>query len=212
MLRVVIADDHGVLRAGTRQILEDAGGFEVVGEAADGQQAIDQCARTQPDLVLLDLRMPVRTGLEVAAYLAANQPAVTVVMVSAYDDDAYVRAALASGVAGYLLKTMPAADLVQAVRSAAAGATVLDPAVSVRLAGPGRSPEPDPLTWRERQVVDLVAQGLANKVVASRLQISTRTVEGHLNHVFAKLGVSTRTELVRLVLGGDAERGAAVPR
>lgn len=207
---MVIADDHAVLRAGTRQILELAGGFDVVAEAGDGQEALDRCAETDPDVVLVDLRMPGPSGLEVAARLAAGRHAPAVVVLSAYDDDAYVRAALAGGVTGYLLKTMPAAELVQAVRSAAAGTTVLDPSISLRLAVPAGVGGPDGLTWRERQVVALVAEGLANKAIAARLHISTRTVEGHLNHVFAKLGVSTRTELALRVFGGPA--GVAADR
>lgn len=196
---MVVADDHAVLRAGTRQILEAAGDITVVGEAADGDEALAVCAALRPQVALLDIRMPGPNGIEVARRLAEECPEVAVVVLSAYDDDAYVRAALSSGVAGYLLKTTPASELVQAVRSAAAGTTVLDPGITRRLAT-GVVGLAEPLTWRERQVVVLVAEGLPNKVVAGRLGISTRTVEGHLNHVFAKLGVATRTELVRYAL------------
>lgn len=195
-LRVVVADDHALLRAGTRQILDQAGDITVVGEAADGDEALVRCAALRPDVALVDIRMPGRGGLEVARALAEEHPEIAVVILSAYDDDGYVRAALRIGVAGYLLKTAAAADLVQAVRSAAAGSTVLDPAVSRRLGGPAADQGAE-LTWRERQVVAAVADGLANKAVAQRLGISIRTVEGHLNHVFTKLGLSSRTELVR---------------
>lgn len=205
---MVVADDHAVLRAGTRQILQAAGDIEVVGEAADGDEALARCAELRPDVALLDIRMPGLNGIEVARRLAQDVPTVAVVVLSAYDDDAYVRAALSAGVAGYLLKTAPAGELVQAVRSAAAGITVLDPAITRRLVTGGPD-DADGLTWRERQVVALVAEGLANKVVAQRLGISARTVEGHLNHAFAKLGVATRTELVRYALahGLDAVPG-----
>ena len=196
---MVVADDHALLRAGTRQILESAGGIRVVAEAADGDEALDRCRALRPDVALVDIRMPGPNGIEVAQRLGTEVPEVAVVVLSAYDDDAYVRAALACGVSGFLLKTTPAAELVQAVRSAAAGTTVLDPTISRRLATEPAGHD-DGLTWRERQVVALVAQGLANKVVALRLGISTRTVEGHLNHVFSKLGVTTRTELVRWAL------------
>ena len=199
-VRVVVADDHALLRAGTRQILESAGGIEVVGEAADGDAALAQCAELQPDVVLLDVRMPGPNGIEVARRLADEHPGIAVVVLSAYDDDAYVRAALSCGVAGFLLKTTPAGDLVHAVRGVAAGTTVLDHAITRRLATTGMVPDGGGLTWRERQVVALVAEGLANKAVAVRLGISTRTVEGHLNHVFAKLGVETRTALARYAL------------
>lgn len=207
-LRVVVADDHAVLRAGTRQILEAAGDIVVVGEAADGDEAIACCAALRPDVALVDIRMPGRNGIEVAERLAGEVPQIAVVILSAYDDDAYVRAALSCGVAGFLLKTTPAGELAQAVRSAAAGTTVLDPSISRRLATGPPDTADGGLTWRERQVVVLVAEGLASKAVARRLGISTRTVEGHLNHVFAKLGVSTRTELARWAL----DSGLQAPR
>lgn len=210
-LRVLVADDHALLRAGTRQILEAAGDIEVVAEAADGDEALARCAALRPDVALVDIRMPGPNGIEVAERLAAELPEVAVVVLSAYDDDAYVRAALACGVSGFLLKTTPAAELVQAVRSAAAGTTVLDPAITRRLASGPLQPADDGLTWRERQVVALVAQGLANKAVALRLGISTRTVEGHLNHVFPKLGVATRTELVRWALEHGLDTPPAEP-
>ncbi|MDA8147350.1 MAG: response regulator transcription factor [Actinomycetota bacterium] len=210
-LRVVVADDHAVLRAGTRQILEQAGDIEVVGEAADGEEALAQCAILRPDVALLDIRMPGPNGIDVARRLADEQPDVVVVVLSAYDDEAYVRAALACGVGGYLLKTAPAGELVHAVRSAAAGTTVLDPSIIRRLAGSPGGDDPAGLTWRERQVVALVAGGLANKVVGSRLGISVRTVEGHLNHAFTKLGVSTRTELVRFALANGLDSVPDLP-
>ncbi len=210
-LRVVVADDHALLRAGTRQILESAGDIEVVGEAADAEEAVACCAAQRPDVLLLDVRMPGGGGLEAARRLADEQPEVAVVVLSAYDDDGYVRAALASGVAGYLLKTATGAELVQAVRSAAAGTTVLDPALSRRLAD-GQSEPAGLLTDREVEVVALVAQGLANKAVAQRLGISVRTVEGHLNHVFSRLGLTSRTELVRWALEGGVSQVAGASR
>lgn len=208
---MVVADDHAVLRAGTRQILEAAGDIVVVGEAADGDETLAACAALRPAVALVDIRMPGPNGIEVARRLADEVPAVAVVILSAYDDDAYVRAALSAGVAGYLLKTTPAAELVQAVRSAAAGTTVLDPGITRRLVT-GEVAADEPLTWRERQVVALVAEGLPNKTVARRLGISARTVEGHLNHVFAKLGVATRTELARYALDHGLAAGAGGAR
>ncbi len=137
-----------------------------------------------------------------------ENPSTRVVILSAYDDEDYVRAAMDAGVAGYLLKTMPGDELVRAVRASASGMTVLDSAVTTGLGREHTRSDADPrnafsaLTWRERQVVDLVAEGLANKAIAARLDISTRTVEGHLNHVFVKLAIVSRTELVRLALAG----------
>ncbi|MDA8379805.1 MAG: response regulator transcription factor [Actinomycetota bacterium] len=216
---VVIVDDHGLLRAGTRQILEEAGGFQVVGEAADGEAGLALVAELDPELVLVDIRLPGLNGIEVARRIAAGDAGTRVVVVSAYDDEDYVQAALAAGVAGYLLKTTPGDELVGALRAALSGVTVLDPAITSHLAAAraararahdgleGRPDVSPSLTAREAEVVHLVVEGLANKAIAHRLGISVRTVEGHLNHIFDKTGASSRTELFRLAL----ERGL-VPR
>jgi len=200
--RVVIVDDHELLRAGTRRILEDADGFSVVGEAEDGEAAIAVVNRLLPDVVLMDIRLPSMNGLEAARRIVADHPGITVLILSAYDDEDYVRAALAAGVSGFLLKTTPSAELIQAISSACGGTTVLDRSVSARLLG-GAPAAPDhtsTLTAREREVVRLAARGLANKAIGQRLGISPRTVEGHLNHVFEKLGTTSRTELVHFAL------------
>ena len=206
-LRVVIVDDHEVLRAGTRQILETADDIVVVGEADDGDSAIRMVKELQPDVVLVDIRLPGDSGIEVARQISSTSPDTKVVILSAYDDASYLHAALAAGVAGYLLKTMPRGELINAVRSAGLGTTVLDASMTSQLAqGPMHGligGEATTLTTRERQVIELVADGLANKAIAARLGISARTIEGHLNHVFAKLGVSSRTELVRFVLDNN---------
>ena len=202
-LRVLIVDDHEVLRAGTRQVLEASDDIVVVGEADDAKAAFSMIEGLHPNVVLIDIRLPDKSGIEVARQLTLTHPGVRVVILSAYDDDDFVRAALEVGVTGYLLKTMPRDELVAAVRAAAQGTMVLDPVLSPRLAGvhssfgPGNGPR---LTWREREAVELVAEGLSNKAIAARLGVSVRTVEGHLNHVFTKLGVESRTELVRFVL------------
>jgi two-component system, NarL family, response regulator DevR len=217
----VIVDDHELLRMGTRQILSEAEGMEVVAEAADAAEAIAVVDATQPDIVLIDIRLPDRNGIDVARLILERHPSIRVVILSAYDDDDYVRAAIDLGVAGYLLKTMPGDELVRAVRASSA-TTVLDSAVTARLGRDHRNPGTahkgtfSALTWREQEVVDLVAKGLSNKTIAARLNISTRTVEGHLNHVFVKLGVGSRTELVRLALAGRdqwpiEERGTNEP-
>jgi DNA-binding NarL/FixJ family response regulator len=203
LLRVFIVDDHEVLRTGTRQVLEASEDIIVVGEADDGTSALAVIDETNPDVVLVDVRLPDRNGIDVARQLTLTHPNIRVVILSAYDDDAFVRAALEAGATGYLLKTMARDELVAAVRAASQGTTVLDPVLSPRLAGAqsswGGSNGP-PLTWRERETVELVAKGLSNKAVAAQLGVSVRTVEGHLNHVFTKLGVESRTELVRYVL------------
>ena len=202
-LRVLLVDDHDVLRAGTRQVLETTGDIVVVGEADDGTAALALIDDLKPHVVLIDIRLPDRSGIEVARQLTVTHPGVRVVVLSAYDDDEFVRSALEAGVTGYLLKTMPRDELVGAVRAAGQGTTVLDPALSPRLAGTHSSsgvPSGPRLTWRERETVELVAEGLSNKAIALRLEVSVRTIEGHLNHVFTKLGVESRTELVRFVL------------
>jgi DNA-binding NarL/FixJ family response regulator len=209
-LKIVIVDDHELLRTGTRQILSEADGMEVVAEASDAAQAIEAVEATRPDIVLVDIRLPDRNGIELARSIIEQSPSTRVVILSAYDDQDYVRAAMDVGVAGYLLKTMPGDELVRAVRATASGVTVLDSALTTNLGRDHSGSDAGPqdafsaLTWRERQVVDLVAEGLANKAIATRLGISARTVEGHLNHVFVKLGVVSRTELVRLALAGRA--------
>lgn len=204
MISVVIVDDHTLLREGTRQILERAGGFSVVGEAADGEQAVALVAGHQPDVALVDVRLPSANGVEVARQLAERAPATRVVMLSALDDVDYVQASLAAGAAGYLLKTTPGDELVRAIHAACAGEVVLDAALSP-LPVPDRSGHRattgvDALTSREREVVRLVARGLANKEIAGQLGISPRTVEGHLNHVFEKVGAASRSALVRLAM------------
>jgi len=218
--RVVIVDDHELLRAGTRRILEEAEGYSVVGEADDGEAAITVVDQLDPDVVLVDIRLPSINGIEVARRIVAAHPHMTVLILSAYDDEDYVRAALAAGVSGFLLKTTPSQDLVRAISSACGGTTVLDKAVSARLLGTGSQGQvarSSPLTVREREVVKLAARGLANKTIGQRLGISPRTVEGHLNHVFEKLGTTSRTELVHyaltngLLVDDDATLGDALP-
>lgn len=207
ILRVVVVDDHEVLRRGTRQVLETAGDIKVVGEAADGNTALEMIEELVPDIVLLDIKLPDMDGIDLATQLSSKHPQTRVVILSGFDDDDYFRAALSSGVTGYLLKSMPGDKLIASVRAAKLGTFVLDPALSARLArAPSRLSASDrskQLTMREREVVRLVSDGLANKAIASRLGVSVRTIEGHLNHVFAKLGVSSRTELVRYAIAHD---------
>ena len=203
VLRTVIVDDHELLRAGTRGILDEADGFAVVGEAADADEARTVVADTAPDLVITDIRLPTSNGIDLAGHLVDEHPGLLVVILSAYDDEHYVRAALAAGVSGYLLKTLPSHELVAALRDACSGAQ----AGRTPPRGQGekdlvdRGPAPDErLTARESEVVQLVARGMSNKAIAHQLGISPRTVEGHLNHVFDKLGILSRTELVHYAL------------
>jgi len=204
-ISVVIVDDHALLRAGTRQILERAGGFSVLGEASDGESALSVVAELVPDIVVLDVRLPDMNGVEVARRLTGAAHATHVVMLSAFDDADYVQACLGAGVSGYLLKTTPGDELVSALRAACSGVVVLDPRLPASLVGEteGRrhtSAGIELLTTRECEVLELVAEGLANKAIARHLGISPRTVEGHLNHVFDKVGASSRASLVRFAL------------
>lgn len=206
-LRVMIVDDHEVLRTGTEKVLETADDITVVGGANDGQTALSMVEELSPDVALLDIRLPDMDGIDLARMLTERFPQTRVVILSAFDDDDYLQAALSVGVSGYLLKSMPGEKLIAAVRSAGLGTTVLDPTVSSRLArSPSRLSDidgPVRLTVRERQVVRLVAEGLANKAIAARLGVSARTVEGHLNHIFAKLDIGSRTGLVRYAIAHD---------
>jgi DNA-binding NarL/FixJ family response regulator len=202
-LRVLIVDDHEVQRVGTRQVLETTDDIVVVGEAAGGNAAVALTGEIRPDIALIDIRLPDRDGIDVARELAVHHRSTRVVILSAYDDDSLVRGALEAGVAGYLLKTLPRMELIRAVRAASHGITVLDPAVSQRWNHVRQCENvaiSAHLTLRERQIVALVGEGLANKAIATHLGVSVRTVEGHMNHIFAKLDVETRTELVRFAL------------
>jgi len=201
--RVVVIDDHELLRAGTRRILDEATGFTVVGEADDGAAALAVIAESEPDVVLVDIRLPSVNGIDLARQIVEQHPGTTVLILSAYDDEHYVRAALAAGVAGYLLKTTPSDELIRSIRAACDGSTLLDRGPSGR---GEKAPTTQPshgtsrLTAREQEVVRLVARGRSNKAIAHQLGISPRTVEGHLNHVFEKVGSTSRTELVHYAL------------
>lgn len=202
-IRTVIVDDHELLRNGTRGILDGAPGFTVVGEAADAETALLVVDDSRPDLVITDIRLPSTNGIDLAAQLVDDHPGLVVVILSAYDDEHYVRAALAAGVAGYLLKTMPGHELVAALRVACSGTGSMSGGplgTGEKDPGGERPPADEQLTAREAEVVRLVARGMSNKAIAQQLGISTRTVEGHLNHVFDKLGVQSRTELVHFAL------------
>lgn len=193
-LRVLVVDDHSVVRQGTRTILELAG-VEVLGEAETAERAVEMVEATAPDVVLADVRLPGMSGIDLAAQLRRTHPAVRVVILSSYANPGYMKAALGAGAAGYLLKTASDEELVSAIRSASLGATVLDASLSAELLSGGSGPAAQ-LTDREREVVTLLAQGLSNKAIASTLHVSKRTVDAHLGHLYTKLDVSSRAELV----------------
>ncbi|HLK01398.1 MAG TPA: response regulator transcription factor [Streptosporangiaceae bacterium] len=196
MIRLLIADDHPVVRDGLRGILEASGEFEVVAEAANGREAVDRAAALRPDVVLMDLRMPEMDGVTAIRQLASRQVTARVLVLTTFDTDSDVVPAIEAGATGYLLKDAPPEELLRGVRAAARGEAVLSPAVATRLLGQVRAPAADPLSQRELDVLALIAQGSSNRDAATRLFISEATVKTHVLHIFAKLGVNDRAAAV----------------
>ncbi|MEV4574854.1 response regulator transcription factor [Nonomuraea jabiensis] len=199
MLRVMIVDDHPVVREGLRGMLLAEPDLEVVGEAGSGDEAVVVVPRLRPDVILMDLRMPGGDGVSAIERLG---PGHRVIVLTTYEDDGEILRAVSAGAAGYLLKDVSRADLASAVRAAAGGRTVLSPSVAARLAGRlvGRRPAVPVLSEREREVLQLVAQGLTNGEIGRRLFIGEATVKTYLLRVFGKLGVSDRTSAVLAAL------------
>lgn len=195
-IRVLLAEDHAVVREGTRRILESDATIAVVGEAADGAEAVDLASDLAPDVVLLDMALPVLNGIEATQRLRRLTPTPVVLLLSAYDDEDYVHAALEAGASGYLLKTAHAVDVIAAIHAAARGEVVLSPTVARKLIARGRDRDRQLLSDREMEVLRLVARGTHNHEIAQLLALSTRTVEGHLTSIFDKLGVGSRTEAI----------------
>jgi DNA-binding NarL/FixJ family response regulator len=199
-IRVLLADDHAIVRAGIRQFLERAGNIQVIAEADDGEMAQNLIHQNQPDIAVLDIQMPKASGIEVTRWVRANYPNVGVLILTAYDDDPYVLAVLQAGANGYVLKTASPADLIQAVRDVYSGKSVLDPSITqkllAQLSHPKDAFQVEQLTDREMEVLALAAKGFTNKAIGIQLGISDRTVQGHLAHIFNKLQASSRTEAV----------------
>ena len=203
LIRVVLADDHAVVRKGIRQFMEEAGEIVVVAEAADGEAALEAIRREKPDVAVLDIQMPRRTGIEVTRAVRDERLPVGVLVLTAYDDDPYVQAVLEAGANGYVLKNASSDEIVQAVHTVHEGQMALDPAVArkivTRWMSAGQTPsEPAETrpTPREMQVLKLLTRGFTNKAIAAQMKISERTVQGHIASLFDKLGVSSRTEAV----------------
>ncbi|WP_406073027.1 response regulator [Micromonospora sp. NBC_01638] len=195
-VRLLIVDDHPVVRDGLRGMFTGDPGFEVVGEAADGAEALALVATLRPDVVLMDLRMPGMDGVTAIRRLARAGSAARVLVLTTYDTDADVLPAIEAGATGYLLKDTPRVELVRAVLAAARGESVLAPSVAGRLMGRLRAPAEEPLSQRELEVLTLVSRGASNREAAARLFISEATVKTHLLHVYAKLGVNDRAAAV----------------
>jgi DNA-binding NarL/FixJ family response regulator len=199
-IRVLLADDHAIVRAGIRQFLERAGDIQVVAEADDGEMAKDLIQQRHPDVAVLDIQMPRASGIEVTRWVRTNTPGVGVLILTAFDDDPYVMAVLQAGANGYILKTASPAELIKAVRDVNDGKSVLDPGVTHKLLSQLSHPREvspvEALTQREMEVLELVAKGFTNKAIGAQLGISDRTVQGHLAHIFDKLQAGSRTEAV----------------
>jgi DNA-binding NarL/FixJ family response regulator len=207
LVRVVLADDHAVVRKGIREFLEEAGDIEVVAEAVSGTEAVALTLQHRPEVVVLDIQMPELSGVEAARQIKAQAPEVGVLVLTAYDDDPYIFAMLQAGASGYVLKNAPSEELVRAVRAVARGESALDPAVSAKVMAqlargkpPGAQTAVEGLTERELVVLRLAARGYTNRAIGRQLGISDRTVQGHLANIFGKLGVNTRTEAVLLAM------------
>ena len=208
MIRVLIVDDHTVVREGLRGFLELQDGIEVAGEAADGAEAIEQAKRLAPDVVLMDLVMPKLDGVKAMRGLRRAAPAARVVVLTSFLDDERLLPAIQAGAAGYLLKNVEPSELARAIRLAHAGQAIIDPEVAARLVralsdGGGstpRAPDAEHLTSREKQVLELIVGGRSNKRIALELGIAEKTVKAHVGHLLAKLGVSDRTQAALLAV------------
>lgn len=201
MIRVLVVDDHPVVRHGLVAILRWEADFELVGEAADGAEAVRLILEQRPDVVLLDLRLPQLSGIEVMQRVRPQAPEVRFLVLTTFDTDEYIGRALAAGAQGYLLKDATPDELSRAVRALMQGGAALEPAVAARLLGrmaEGESAET--LSARELEVLALVVEGAGNKAIAARLSLSENTVKSHLSHIFGKLGVQSRAEAVAVAL------------
>ena len=198
-IRILLADDHNIVRTGIRQLLESADDLQVIAEAGDGEEAQTLIEQHKPDVAVLDIQMPKASGIEVTRWVRSHLPEVGVLILTAYDDDPYVMAVLQAGANGYVLKTGQPDELIQAVRDVYEGKSALDPSITRKLMSDlFRKPEKtvESLTDRELDVLQLAAKGLTNKAIGVQLSISNRTVQGHLAHIFAKLQANSRTEAV----------------
>jgi NarL family two-component system response regulator LiaR len=194
-IRVLVADDHAVVRQGLRTFLELQDDIEVVADAADGRQALAAVAEHDPDVVLMDLVLPEVDGVEATRRIAAEHPRTRVIALTSFLDDDKVFPAVRAGAAGYLLKDVEPGELVNAIRTVHGGATLLHPAVAARLMEELPGGDSEPLTPREHEVVRLIARGLSNKRIALELRISEKTVKAHVRNILGKLGLTDRTQV-----------------
>jgi DNA-binding NarL/FixJ family response regulator len=201
MIRVVVVDDHPVVRHGLTAILRYEQGIEVVGDAADGAEAVRVILEQRPDVVLLDLRLPKLSGIEVMRHVRAQAPEVRFLVLTTYDTDEYIGPALAVGAQGYLLKDATPDELARGVRSLVQGRAALEPGVAARvLERMAEGERGEDLSARELEVLRLLVAGASNKTIAARLNLSENTVKSHISHIFGKLGVQSRAEAVAVAL------------
>lgn len=204
-IRVVLADDHAVVRKGIRDFLEEDGDIQVIAEASDGAKVKELLMTLQPDVAVLDVRMPYATGIEVTRWIREQKLPIRVVILTAYDDDPFVVAAMQAGANGYVMKNAEAEDITAAVRAVYRGESAIDPEIAQKVlthlvVGQTTAALDEPLTERERAILQWAASGLTNKGIGVKLSISDRTVQGHLASIYAKLGVNSRTEAVTKAL------------
>lgn len=217
VIRVILADDHPVVRRGLAAMIDIEDDIEVVGVAANGQEAVEIVHAQQPDVVLMDLQMPIMDGVEATKRIRRTTPHIPVIILTTFDDEEYIYDGIAAGARGYLLKDADPDQLIEAIRAASRGESLLDPVIAARvldrfyyMSSQSAPPEPPPkapapkappkLTRREREVLKLMAKGLRNKEIAKRLVITERTVKVHVGNIFNKLNVSNRTEAVAVAM------------
>jgi len=201
-IKVIIADDHELFREGTRNLIQQEPDIEVIGEASDGEEAVDLVTRLKPHVALMDIAMPKLNGIEATKQIKASQPTTAVLILTAYDNDQYILALLEAGAAGYLLKNVRGSDLVNAIRSVHVGEAVLHPSIARKVLNRFGTQEqappvqPEELSEREMEILRLAATGMSNRDIAGKLFLSRRTVQAHLANIFRKMGVGSRTEAV----------------
>ncbi len=215
-IRVLVADDHAFFRDGLRMLLEEAPDMELAGEAADGDEAVAMAAEIQPDVILMDIKMPGPSGIEATRRILGASPHIGIVVVTMYEDDDFVFSAMRAGARGYLLKGADREDVLRAIRAVASGDAIFGPAIARRLIGffaaptsPAAPPLFPELTGREREILDLIARGRSNADIAGRLYLSSKTVRNNVSNILSKLQVASRAEAI--VRARDAGLGRQAP-